>query len=465
MSKDVVVSQFEAAVSQYGMTLGEKGILVGYSGGADSSVLLHLLSNYCKSRGIYLHAVHVNHGIRGEEAGRDAEFCSRECEKMSVDFTLCEADIPALAKKSGRGIEEEAREYRYATFSKIIKENPRLTCIATAHNANDNAETILFNLSRGCGAKGLCGIPPIREYDGIKIIRPLIYSIKRDIYGYCEENGIEYIFDSTNDDTAYTRNYIRHELMPRFEKINPSFVKGAERCSELMRRDCDYLEAETDRFLDLHLRDGKIPTDVLASVHPAIAGRAVMKMISQFSGSFSDSFHVDEILRAVKSADNGWELSIPGKIKARIHGGNLCFLCSQGIDAAPFSIELKDGINDFPERGFAVFVFKIGEESADLQKTHELLENIYKLSICARVNSDKIKQALTVRSRMNGDSYVFGSMTRRLKKLYNDRGYDKEYREKTPIFCDKEGIIWVPGFPPADRVSGGADTCIIYCYN
>ncbi len=452
-------------MSRYGMADGQCGILVGYSGGADSSVLLHLLAGYCKNYGIYLHAVHVNHGIRGDEALRDAEFCSRECKKMAVDFTLIEADIPKLAKASGRGIEEEAREYRYAVFAKIIKENPRLTCIATAHNADDNAETLLFNLARGCGVTGLRGIPPIREYDGIKVIRPLIYSLKKDILGYCTENGIEYIFDSTNNDTAYTRNYIRHELMPRFEKMNPSFVKSAERCSEMARRDCDYLEAETVRFLDEHMTDSKIPTDVLASVHPAIGSRAVMKMFSLVSDASVDAHHVDEILSAVKDADNGWELSLPGKVTARIHGDKLYFLKAHKCDAVPFSFVLKEGLNEFTECGFAVFADKIDVDDTGLQKTHELLKNIYKLSICVRVNSGKINRELSVRSRMNGDSYIFGSMTRRLKKLYNDRGYDKEYREKNPIFCDNEGIIWVPGFPPADRVLEGADTYLVYFYN
>lgn len=465
MAKETVTSRFEAAISRYAMTSGQSGILVGYSGGADSSALLHLLSRHCQHHGIYLHAVHVNHGIRGDEALRDAEFCRRECEKMSVDFTLIEADIPKLAKASGRGIEEEAREYRYAAFAEIIKENPRLTCIATAHNADDNAETLLFNLARGCGVTGLRGIPPVREYYGIKIVRPLIYSLKKDVLGYCAENGIEYIFDSTNDDTVYTRNFIRHELMPRFSKINPSFVKSAQRCSEMARRDCDYLEAETDLFLDAHLTDGKIPTEVLASVHPAIGSRAIMKMFSDVSHASMDAHHVDEILEAAKRADNGWECSLPGKITARIHGVKLYFLKAREGEATPFSYLLKEGLNEFPERGFAVFSAKIGDDDTDLQKTHELLKNIYKLSICTRVNSGKINRELAVRSRMDGDAYIFGSMTRRLKKLYNDRGYDKEYREKTPIFCDKEGIIWVPGFPPADRVATDADTYLIYFYN
>lgn len=447
------------------MTRGQSGILLGYSGGADSSALLYLLSCYCRENGMYLHAVHVNHGIRGDEAGRDADFCRRECEKLGIDFTLIEADIPKLAKENGRGIEEEAREYRYSVFSEIIRKTPLLTCVATAHNADDSAETMLFNLARGCGAKGLGGIPPIREYEGIKIIRPLIYSKKKDICGYCAENSIEYIFDSTNNDTAYTRNYIRHELITRFEKINGGFVQSAVAAAELIRNDCDYIEAETARFIKEYAADGKIAVSALASVHPAIGSRVVMDMFSRISDETVSHLHIEDILKAVKAADNGWEISLPGRITGRIHDGKLYFLKNRNSPETPFSYEVKMGINEFPDKGFAVYVCKAGEDNTDLQKTHELLKNIYKLSICTRVNSDKICHVLTVRSRMNGDSYVFGSMTRRLKKLYNDRGYDKDYRAKNPIFCDKEGIIWVPGFPPADRVSHDGDMCITYYFN
>ena len=276
---EIVAGKFHGAIKQYNMLEGCTGILVGYSGGADSSVLLRLLCGLCRERNIYLLAVHVHHGIRGDEADRDAEFCRRACEKLGVEFRLIRADIPALASKLGRGIEETARDFRYSEFRRILESDARLSHVAVAHNSDDNAETMIFNLVRGCGVDGLGGIVPIRPLGNIAqplgesaqgnafaqsshngdhaqssyngdyaqqragiLIRPLITVQKREILGYCAENGIEYIIDSTNADTAYTRNYIRAEIIPRLERLNPSFLTAAERLSGLARADSDSLE-------------------------------------------------------------------------------------------------------------------------------------------------------------------------------------------------------------------------------
>jgi len=154
---------------------GHKGILVGYSGGADSTALLYMLYRYvgqhnrqsCDSSScqtdLYLKAVHIHHGIRGEEADRDAMHCQHFCDKFGIDFTLIKADIPTMAKETHIGIEETARNFRYSTFAELVQNDSRLDCIATAHNANDNAETLLFRLIRGTGIDGLSGIPQIRR--------------------------------------------------------------------------------------------------------------------------------------------------------------------------------------------------------------------------------------------------------------------------------------------------------------
>lgn len=469
MSNLTLPQQFCGTIDKFNMLSGQKGVLLGYSGGADSTALLHLLADCCRRLGLYFHAVHVNHGIRGEEADRDAEFCKRECKKLSVDFTLLKVDIPKLSKENGRGLEEEAREYRYRAFARIINENPRLTCIATAHNADDSAETVLFNLSRGSGISGLCGIPPVREFEKIKIIRPLIYSSKKDICGYCEENGIEYIFDSTNNDTLYTRNYIRHELIPKFVQINPNFINTVVRNGDMLRRDFEYLEKEAQEFLGLNATDMGIDISALLNVHEAIASRAVVFQFSRCSQGMLEKVHIDALLDLVKNSGNGAELSLPDKVRARIDGGRLVFekAINGGADdgVKHFYFELKNGVNKFVSPDFAVVLSKKGEMTKDLQKDNETLQNIYKLSIHTSINSDRIKKVLFVRSRMDGDSYVYGNMTRRIKKLYNDRGYSKKYRAKNPIFCDSQGIIWVPGFPPASRVTGGEDLDIVYYFN
>ncbi len=459
---------FEQAISDYAMLDDVHGILIGYSGGADSSALLHLLHEYCVPRGIYLHALHVNHGIRGEEAERDAHLCRSECERLGVDFTLECADIPRLAAESGRGLEETARTVRYAAFERLIEADPRLDCAATAHNADDNLETVLFHLTRGSGIDGLCGIPPTRKLGKTKIIRPLISVPKCDIVGYCEENGIEYIFDSTNDDTAYTRNYIRRELLPRMQTINPALHRAASRMTANLREDGEYLNGLAEQFVNEHIENGSIDTAVLCDAARPIASRAVVMMYAQAaSGVMLEYVHIEAILALAKTARESSEVCLPNRVRAVIHGGRLSFTCAHKSDPIAFEYVLHEGINRFEVPDFAVLLAKDGDYDGDFEKDNEYLKNIYKLSIHAKVNSDKINHVLYVRSRKNGDAYVSGGMTRKLKKLFCDRGLSSADRQSLPIFCDGEGIVWIPSFPVADRVRNNidADMNIIYYCN
>lgn len=451
-----------SALDAYAMLEGERGVLVGYSGGADSSAMLYLLKPICDERGIYLHAMHIHHGIRGEEADRDARFCEDTCKKLGVDFTLVCADIPALAKQSGRGIEETAREFRYGEFLKKVRADERISCIATAHNANDNAETVIFNLTRGSGITGVSGIAPIRDFDGVTVIRPILYADKCDIVGYCKQNGIEYIFDSTNDDTQYTRNFIRHEIIPSLEKLNPSMLVSVTRMTENLRADALCLNGIAKEFAENNVKGGKIDVRVLAGADKAIASRVISQMFASVSDKAVERVHIDAVLGLVRDCHGDASLSLPGEVRAVIESGWLYFTPDAPEAFHAFEYELIKGVNRFDE-GFAVLV---AENAEDLQKYNETLQNIYKLSIHTKISFDKINNTLTVRSRRDGDSYVFGGMTRKLKKLYNDRAYSAKKRAATPVFCDGEGIVWVPGFSVADRAKptcGGVD--VIYYYN
>ena len=490
---EIVAGKFHGAIKQYNMLEGCTGILVGYSGGADSSALLRLLCSLCRERDISLIAVHVHHGIRGDEADRDAEFCRRTCAELGVEFKLIRADIPALASRLGRGIEETARDFRYSEFRRILESDARLSHVAVAHNSDDNAETMIFNLVRGCGVDGLGGIAPIRPLGNVAqplgesaqgndsaqssysgdharqragiLIRPLITVQKREILGYCAENGIEYIIDSTNADTAYTRNYIRAEIIPRLERLNPSFLTAAERLAGLARADSDSL----DRIAAEYSRDDSIDTALLNSLDTAIASRAVIQLYKKHSPATLAARHVDSLLRLVATAHEGSSLSLPGGTRAVISRGKLTFKKNAVSADRPLEFEyrLSEGVNRFDLPDFAALVLQNSKKCGEFEKYNERLKNIYKLSIHAELNSDKINHILFVRSRRAGDAYVFGGMTRRLKKLYNDHKLSPAERERLPIFCDSEGIVWVPGFAVADRVRADSDESLSlwYYYN
>ena len=189
-------------------------ILVGFSGGADSSALLDMLCSYAQKSGAKIYAAHINHGIRGAEALRDEEFCRKRAQSYNIPLFVLSADVPSLAKSSGQSIELCARNIRYDFFAKIMSENS-IPLLATAHNANDNLETVLFNLTRGSGLRGLCGIPDKRECRGGMLIRPILHMSREDILKYCRENGLDYVTDSTNTDTDYTRNALTRKQIGR----------------------------------------------------------------------------------------------------------------------------------------------------------------------------------------------------------------------------------------------------------
>ena len=287
---DIVRGKFRSALDEFHMLDSSRGVLVGFSGGADSSALLRLMVDECRRRGIFLKAVHIHHGIRGAEADRDADFCESVCVSLGIDFELIRADIPTMAAESGRGLEEEARNFRYSEFSRILGSDSRFDRVATAHNSDDNAETLLFNLIRGTGLGGLSGIPPVRKLGEYEVIRPLIGVTKPEILGFCRENSIDFIHDSTNDDTIYTRNYIRHELMPMIERLNPAFHESARRLSALARADEDCLMSLAKALA------GERTVSSIASAHRAVASRAVALMYGEVSDSTLEAVLIGAVL-------------------------------------------------------------------------------------------------------------------------------------------------------------------------
>ena len=201
-----------------------KKYLLGLSGGADSVCLFHLL----RLNGYDFSAAHINHNIRGEEAERDEDFCRELCRNHSIEFFLANLDVPAMAKRAGESLEEAARNARYTFFEQIMRENS-IDILLTAHNADDNAETLLMHLVRGTGLKGLGGIAPRRD----KLIRPMLSITRSDVEAFLEEYAVPHIEDSSNGTDEFLRNRIRHHVMPLLKQENPSL---AESMSAMARR-------------------------------------------------------------------------------------------------------------------------------------------------------------------------------------------------------------------------------------
>ncbi len=415
------------------------GSLIGLSGGADSVMLALLLLEYTRREGVEvkLLAVHVNHGIRGDEADRDERAAAELAEALGVEFTSRKIDVPAMARESGKSLEEAARDARYAIFRDIISGRSDVTSIALGHNATDNLETVIFNMMRGSGARGISGIPPTR---GI-IYRPMLGIPKADITAFLCECGIPFVTDSTNKDTAYTRNYIRHEIIPRLARLTPSPEASVTRLTQNLRADSDYIDSVTEEFLS---KNGETPRrEALLSLHPAVLARVLAEMACRVSGKAPERTHLVE-LTALLGSGESFSLSLPG--------GSV-FECSCGVcrvraidSDCELDIQLILGENPLPEYSASVDFF-----DAETEISH----NVYKFSIQADISSAIIEGDLFIRSRRDGDSYRYGGMTRSLKKLFTDAKIPRGDRRRVPIICDSSGILFVPGFGARDDGASG----------
>lgn len=271
MTENEFIDRIRETVSRYGMISKGETVCVGLSGGADSVSLLFALKKLGGELGFKVRAVHINHGLRGEESERDMRFCERICGELGIDIEVRRLNL-AAEKEKHESLEERARKARYKAFAEAAGEDR----LATAHNLNDNAETVLLNLMRGTGLKGLCGIPPKRG----NIIRPLIRCSRAEVEEYCRANGLSYVTDSTNLSDDYTRNKVRHGIIPEMLKITPALPDVISRMAELLREDSDYLEelaegALADSAFGRGYRAGE-----LAKLPPPIKSRAVRRILS-----------------------------------------------------------------------------------------------------------------------------------------------------------------------------------------
>lgn len=461
-----VSEKIRRCIAEHKMLEGCSGILVGFSGGADSTALLHWLCGYCAEHSIRLVALHVNHGIRGDEAKRDEEFCRTFCESRKIEYICITADVPALVKSSGRSIEEEARDVRYKAFEQTAAELG-LDRIATAHNADDNLETVIFNLVRGTGAAGMAGIPPVRG----KIVRPLLYCEKSELIEYCLENKLAFTFDSTNDDTEYTRNYIRHEIVPRLKNVNPAASRNALRMCRALREDGKTLSDLAGQY---SLADGR---ERLARLDSSLLSRVISREFESFSGGLTlEAAHIDASAEHIKSARAYFTLSLPGRIRLVCDRDNLFFEPDpRRREEQPehFSVTLLPGVNRLPCGMMLVSHGDLYEKTAD--NASEMAEyikeykNIYKFFIQAYLRSDRINGVLSAQAPRGSAKMRVRGMSRTVKNLLAEKKLSKAERSRIVMVCDGDGPLWIPGVAVRDGNSAAGSSkdtlLLVYFFN
>lgn len=251
-----------------------KTAVCAVSGGADSTALLLALKELSGEIGFKLRACHLNHGLRGEESDADENFCADLCERLGVELYRKKICVRDFSQKH-ESLEETARKIRYRFFDEARELSGDNSVIATAHNANDSAETVLLNIIRGTGLKGLCGIPPVRD----KIIRPLIYARRSEIEEFLRQRDQPFVTDKTNFSEDYTRNRIRLNIIPEMAGINPSVVGTISRMSANLRSDSDFLEKIAEAALNEAKRANGYEAAMLEGLDEPIKCRAVRKIL------------------------------------------------------------------------------------------------------------------------------------------------------------------------------------------
>ncbi|MBQ7693029.1 MAG: tRNA lysidine(34) synthetase TilS [Oscillospiraceae bacterium] len=405
--------------------LAGKKLLCAVSGGADSMCLLHLLT----SQGLDVTAAHFEHGIRGEESLRDAAFVEAWCRARGIPFVLGHGDAPAYARAHGMGLEEAARELRYRFLRETMEESGA-ELILTAHNRDDNAETVLLNLIRGSGTAGLSGIPPARG----AICRPLLGVSRREITAYLSEHGVPHVEDSSNESEDYTRNLLRHRVVPLLREINPRFSEAAARTARLARRDEDCLSALAGAFLESELRGDSVSLRSLCSLHPAIASRAVRQLFPGLSME-----RCEAVLDFARGRGYG-VLELPGRVIRR-EQGRLYLSAGREIRIPDRRLIPGEGLS-IPELGLRIETERVVYRG----EIHDLFKTSY-------LKYEIVSTDLLCTGRRPGDSLrpLGRGVRKSLSALFKEAGFTRERRDSSLILRDGAGPLFVRGLALDER--------------
>lgn len=464
MGKTTVLSQCLSALKRYEMISAGDAVLCGFSGGADSVTLLSLLFELSEgTHGIppfSLYACHVHHGIRGKEADRDEAFCRAFCEDRNIPYFSLFADVPKLASETGDSLETAGRKVRYQFFretaERVLKQRPELTGvkIATAHTASDNAETVLFHLARGTSLSGLTGIPPVRE----NIIRPLIDVTREEVEAYCEEEGLQYMTDASNEELSYSRNRIRHEVLPALVKINSETVRHIAKTSQTLRRDSECFDAMQESLLKrAKLSEGTYSVPELASAPDAVLIRTLCKEMWDFAGVCPETHHLEETLQWIRAGEKFKQIQIPGGVYVTLAGEQLLFHWPRDPeDPAPRifrrTVTMEDRLEYVSSDPTPVTVRLMRHRGTPGEFGALQLEN--------SLEYDKIDFNFILRTRNPGDTFrpKGRGVRKKMKTLYQEAGIPAEARGDLILLEQGGEIAWLEGFGAAEGFAAGRET-------
>lgn len=421
----------KAYIQKWNMLKKNDRVIIGVSGGADSVCLLLMLKKLAGEWGFSLVAVHVNHGIRADEAKADEQYVEKLCRELRIELFVFHENIPEYAKLHKLTEEEAGREIRRIRFQEV-KEKCKGNRIALAHHENDNVETLLFHLCRGTGLRGLKGIAPVNA----EWIHPLLCVKRSEIESYLEEMGISYCTDATNGDNRYTRNRIRNEVIPYLETyINKESVTHVAQVAEQMYRLYDYVEQEILKYKEacVQYSEGKtiLRKEEFGKTPEALREYLLCNVLAEVSGMQKDLGAVHaKLLGALLEKQVGKRIDLPYGVKA----------CRTYVGAELYKEGTTDGTLDMvcEEVPFRMRIL----ENTIHEKTFP--EKIY----TKWFDYDIIQNAPKIRHRQPGDYITINKtgQTQKLKQYFINEKIPQKERERIWLVADGNHVLWVVGY-------------------
>lgn len=433
-----MLDKVRETIRKYDMLKEGKAVLCGLSGGADSVTLLLCLCEL----GYEVSAVHVNHHLRGEEADRDEVFCRELCKRLGVPLSVEHIDVKGYCEVTGDSCEEGARKLRYEVFERSSIER-----IATAHTLSDSLETAVFNLARGSGAKGICGIPPVRG----RFVRPLICCTREEIEQFLRSRGQDWVTDSTNLSDDYSRNRIRHGVIPVLKALNTDAEHAFERLAVSLRADDEYLFREAAKLLgDAESWNGCSIGKLKEAAEPVLS-RAVILLLGR-NGLPYDSARVNELCGMIRGGTG--RVCLSRDIYALASGGE--FRIAALTESTDECVTVTEG-GKYELCGKQISIVISDKKQID--------HKINKLFTYIALDYAKIKGVISVRTRRSGDSIRLQGRgcTKTLKKLFSE-SVPLEKRGSVLLLCDEDGAAAVEGFGAAERcaVDDTTETVLLF---
>nr|BAL53744.1 tRNA(Ile)-lysidine synthetase [uncultured Acetothermia bacterium]BAL59442.1 tRNA(Ile)-lysidine synthetase [Candidatus Acetothermum autotrophicum] len=438
-----MLDQVRKTIARYQMLQDGDYVLVAVSGGVDSVVLLHVLTELKRELKLSLAVAHFDHGIRPNSA-QDAEFVKKLARSLRVRFYTERGDVPAYAKAHKISLEVAARSLRYQFLEKTAQAH-KFKKIALGHTLNDQAETLLMRLLRGSGLEGLAGIPPVRSAQGYQYIRPLIECTREQIESFARAHTLCWREDPTNYDMTILRNKIRHELIPALREYNPKLLEALGRTARLLGQAAQYLEREAEQALDALVAGQNVQELILdlkrflalPEYLQALVLRRAVGRVHQLCEL--EAVHIEAVVEWASRRGEG-ELHLPAEVRV-LRRHNQLIVTMRPVSAPQhFEYVLTvPGETIVPETGWR-FTTKLGKGGRGARPARRAEDT----EICL-LDADKIQGNLVVRNRRPGDRICLREGTKKLQDFFVDKKIPREARDALPLICDENTVIWIVG--------------------